>query len=364
MLDPTAAQLARSQRFGLILALLACAACRREAQPEKRATPAKLPSTSSSLPDVPAVEPAPAQTWQDICRSVAQADFPASDRPSAEQKASIKLGDSKRYYYGIGVPSDYAKARAAAFAELDAAFPGAFLKDTILTMIYANGLGVARNTNLATKLACDEGGSDDEMASRIQRLQQLSLGPDGPPFDVCQDASSGMMTGACEALEEEKKAPSRGRAIMHVTAGWPLVQKQALSKLQRVADAYWSAHATHEIDTSSLDSEGWIAHALAEQQEAFARDLERFASAPRVGDAESYARADAELNRVYKQTLATDWQGTSIEVAGIRATEKRWLGYRDAWVELGRVRYPDTKPEAWKTWLSEERARVLEAIGR
>ena len=44
----------------------------------------------------------------------------------------------------------------------------------------------------------------------------------------------------------------------------------------------------------------------------------------------------------------------------IRESQRLWIPYRDAWVALGKVRYPKVSAAAWQTWLTRLRIRQLE----
>jgi hypothetical protein len=39
-----------------------------------------------------------------------------------------------------------------------------------------------------------------------------------------------------------------------------------------------------------------------------------------------------------------------------------WIPYRDGWVALGTKVRPDLPAEAWKTWLTIERTKMLSAL--
>jgi hypothetical protein len=44
---------------------------------------------------------------------------------------------------------------------------------------------------------------------------------------------------------------------------------------------------------------------------------------------------------------------------GIRATERSWIPYRDAWAALGAKVRPDVRADAWKAWLTRDRCAML-----
>jgi uncharacterized protein YecT (DUF1311 family) len=49
---------------------------------------------------------------------------------------------------------------------------------------------------------------------------------------------------------------------------------------------------------------------------------------------------------------------------GIRATQRAWIPYRDAWARFGKKARPEVPAEAWKAWATRERAEMLERFVR
>jgi TPR repeat protein len=105
------------------------------------------------------------------CPPVKIADFPKSDLPVRldtmwAKSAGIQLLESYKYYYGIGVPVDFVKARYLAFIEM-AMHPdgaGEFEGPSVLLMLYANGFGVKRDLDISIRLACaNVGGAGAEV---------------------------------------------------------------------------------------------------------------------------------------------------------------------------------------------------------
>lgn len=94
-----------------------------------------------------------------LCRKLEDREPPAADRPTPAQSRALKNCDSETLYYGEGRAPDYAKARMCAFMEEDGGkgssrTDGVFAGQTILMQIYANGLGVKRNYDVAIAYAC------------------------------------------------------------------------------------------------------------------------------------------------------------------------------------------------------------------
>ena len=47
---------------------------------------------------------------------------------------------------------------------------------------------------------------------------------------------------------------------------------------------------------------------------------------------------------------------------GVRATQKLWLAYRDAWARFGAAVRPSVPEKVWRTWVTEKRTRQLKQL--
>lgn len=300
---------------------------------------------------------------KELCARSATATFPVGDRPSEAEQAKLPRTDSRRLYYGIGVPVDYVAARHAAFVELDRSDSSVFGDATILLMLYANGYGTPKNIDLAIKLACELGGAPMEIAGRVQHLDALRTGPGSTPFDFCDDVTSGFMEGHCEGLSEERRDVERVRELHALAASWPKPQRELLRKLRVASEAFWQARAGNELDLSGTARGAIITQEEAAGRQALLDALRGFerGDLPQLGSSE-YALVERELNRAYRSALTQDLSGSTITPEGIRATEKRWIVLRDAWLSFGALRYPEVPPEAWKVWLSSARTAQLKEL--
>ena len=103
-----------------------------------------------------------------VCRRLRGLTPPAADRPDAATAVALTPScNAEALYYGIGIPADPVRARECAFIEQDAgkASPydaGRFGGTAMLMTIYANGVGAARDLDLATALACQVDGAAAE----------------------------------------------------------------------------------------------------------------------------------------------------------------------------------------------------------
>lgn len=297
------------------------------------------------------------------CQAAESADFPAADRPSPAEALNYLPGDAKRFYYGIGVPIDYQRARHAAYVELARDTGGWFSGEVVLMMLYANGYGVPKNVALAIKLACQAQSESDpssELAERVMHLTRMLQSSE--PFDLCDDTASAPLMSECDERDEERNAFKRARELVAITSSWSPEQLAALSALQNKVEAFIQAHIESELDLLGPDR----SVAIAEQAMLRQALLEAVRTCE-AGQLPSYSHvayraSEVELHDAYRKALAKTDQATSITPLGIQTAERQWRLYCDAWVALGRVRYPQVPAEAWKTWLNLTRSKQLREL--
>jgi Lysozyme inhibitor LprI len=364
----------RFARCKYVLGLLLWSACTDHTAPLPPAAKTENAKEAAPSPAMsfPVAEPVPAADPDDPyvaprarCQPLLGRPFPDADRPTTAQRALLKPGDSVRYFYGIGVPVDYVKARHAAYLEIDAHDSALIGGEQVLMMLYANGFGVPRNLPLAMSLACFLEGAPAEMRGRIDHLEALASGPGKRPFDLCDDVTSGMMEGVCAWLDEERARAKRERALARLTASWPDAHRAALNTLQQTAQAFQDARAAGELDLSGTLRNALIIGEEAAQRELILKAVERFERGKfPVHSAEDHARADAELNTAYAHALAALKEGgmSTATPEGLRAAERAWLGYRKAFLAFVALRYGGAPSEAIDTWLIGVRTKQLSEL--
>jgi uncharacterized protein YecT (DUF1311 family) len=232
----------------------------------------------------------------------------------------------------------------------------------VLTMIYANGRGVPRNIDLASRFACEAGGAPAEIASRLQHLEHLRTGRGVDAFDLCDDITSGYMQGFCAAKEARFDDVRLALGLSALTAHWTAAEQAAVHALKAATDTFIVTHSNNEVDQSGTGRAAFVLERRSELKDGFLASL-RACEAGQLPTftAAHFRRADAELNAVYAKALKAGARGT-VTGSGIRATERVWLGYREAWVRFGAVKYPSTTADSWRAWLTRERATMLRAL--
>jgi hypothetical protein len=189
-----------------------------------------------------------------ICKAVRGLRPPAADLPSAAEETALKDCDSQESYYGLGGRRDLAKARKCALIELrndPVPNPGRWMTGAGMLMnIYANGAGVPRDLDLATRMACSIPSAVAETEARVLRLQKLKTEPRGRErFDYCDNITSGIAGGECESVAASLASLARDKRLGAVTAAWTPVQRQALAKLRAAQRDFSNAHEG-EVDAS------------------------------------------------------------------------------------------------------------------
>ena len=319
--------------------------------------------------------------YEIACRQWAEVAIPPQDVGTASPGC-----DSRLLYYGQdgeGLKHDYLAARHCAYAERAAsgdrhsAFDGsdtAFGGSGMLMMLYANGRGVKPNLPLAKRLACEYGGAPMEIEGRLRHLDDIARGTDQAPFDLCDDITSGMMMGFCAGRSGDFAAIRRNVRWTALQSSWPPIQREALATLRTRAKIYFDHVSREETDMSGSMRGVFATEAFETLDRALLDDITHLESSKRLAqNAADFAQADKSLNDQYRQTLATLAAGKrhdgfgdygTITPEGVRATQRSWLRYRDAWVRFAAVRWPTIHADAWKAWLTTERTQALRALAQ
>lgn len=304
------------------------------------------------------------------CEKMKIADFPKKDLPADVDLAhvkptDIKADESNKYYYGIGVPVDYGKARRLAFLEMAArgGREDPIEGSSILMMLYANGFGVERNLDISIRLACaNVGGSGAEVEGRLQHLKDMKSGVSKGVFDVCDDATSGYLDNFCASIHSELTDIARNASIDSVTRNWPKPRREAYERLRRAASGFFSERADSEIDQSGTAHIAIVDDELASLEDGFKEDI---SNADKCNfsnfSVQEYIEADKQLNRIFSKIMADKhFQHGTVTQTGIRSAQRKWIAYRDAWVVFGAVVCPGVTGASLKTMLTQERVSQLE----
>jgi uncharacterized protein YecT (DUF1311 family)/TPR repeat protein len=351
---------------------------------------------------LPPVDPK-AKAWLSICAQYRGTPLPQDMR--AAQPSSAQLCSSARSYYGLGVPVNYAEARRCAILERPyGTFVGS--GDTALneldiggaatlTMIYADGKGVARNKALAMRFACEAidgqtiGAPEDpspydpaaeaeaDRATMLKLLHDVAAtgakesGPSAADLDICNYMGDpDRAQTRCEYINKVRVDLQRKADIDAFAAKFNPDQKAAFAKLVSAFETYLEAHDGQEsnVEPHLRNSGGWVGD-TPQWEEDFIATMHRFESGDLPSHtAAQYVEADRNLNAEYQEMLKVDPSADPNlgdyppSPEGLRDTQDIWLKYRDAWVAFGRLRYPQVSEVSWLTWITTQRFEQLKGV--
>jgi len=304
-----------------------------------------------------------------VCRRSEDLPIPRSDLPGADELPALTSCNSQALYYGDAGETDPVRARQCAYLERADGNGLAIGGSAVLSMIYANGVGVHRNLPLTTKFACEVGGAGMEINIRVEHLQQMAADKSPKQFDFCDDITSGYMQGFCAGISARQADARRQRMLDEIIRGYSASQRQAYDTLRKAADAYFDAHAGNEVDLSGTARGAFAIEDKEAREQAFISNLKAL-EVGRLPTSDA-KQADARLNAVYRRVLANpglmpqdDGYGSmgTITAKGIQVDQRLWLVYRDAWLHFAAVRKPALPSDTVLAWFSAQRTDELRTL--
>jgi uncharacterized protein YecT (DUF1311 family) len=254
-----------------------------------------------------------------------------------------------------GAAAEWQPVRACAEKEHNAA---------VLMMLHANGFGVPRDYDHAIAHACRVDGAPAELAGRVEHLLAMKAGTDKRPFDLCDDITSGRMGGFCAGIAEQAQGRQRDTRYAAFEKRLTTAQRPSYDRLRKATTAFAEHVGRDETDLSGTARAAFSIEATATVQDQLLDDL-RAAEQGALPKAVDIARADAALNAAYRKLMALPGSGKgevgdgTVTKDGIRATQRAWIAYRDAWVAFAKLRYPAVPAAAWQTRLTDRRTEAL-----
>lgn len=312
---------------------------------------------SSSLSQGQITDPGAKQ----ICASVEQVELPAGDRPTPAEENALAQCSSIDAYFGFGQPPDPVKARKCAYAEMDRGTRSALSGKAILTMIYANGLGVARNYDVALKLGCTMGGSPGDVTGSLYQIARMKKDKlTDYNFRICDHSSGRDLYEQCAILQDRFDRLERDGQLEKLISAWSARDKKAFHAFWSEAERYFKVQASNAVNlegTFEVQEEASLLERLVSTLEQFERG--EFPS----HSVEELQRAQAAELAAYTETQSgsvSRWGTVARE--GVKKSEDEWRRYRDAWISFGRQKYPRVNEQSWKTWLDQDRAAALKRL--
>jgi uncharacterized protein YecT (DUF1311 family) len=316
------------------------------------------------------------KNWREVCAAAIAAPLTLPTFSPATPEAELRRCDSTALYFGFDHSANPGAALECGYYQRSHAQPTVgdpFLGPGILTMLYANGLGVARDYDLAIRFACENTWvAPAEMELRIGHLEQLrATHAAATNFDLCDDGTSGLMEGACESIRQQVSDVRRTQELDRISVSWTPQTKTAFAPLRTAEEAFVAARSGKEIDLSGT---GRGAFSLAEKgrlHDQFLINLRHFAD-PKTPSAAAadlqtadFQSIDRQLNQAYQriqQAPDRAWQYGTVKAEGIRSTQEVWLKLRDAWVEFAGTAYPRLKADTVRTQITRLRVHQLHSL--
>lgn len=289
------------------------------------------------------------------CQSLEKSFTPPQEKLDPKILETLKNCDAEELYYGFDEAPNYIKARQCALTKKEYG---------ILLMLYANGKGTPRNLDIAMYYACKFGGAPAELEGRVKHLIELkNTKKPTKDFDICDDITSGYMMGQCTAIEARFKDVQWKKNLHSLSASWNPAERKAFEKLEQSFEAFLKER-TGEIDISGTARASFIIGERMTQKEQFLKTLQDCTQGkiPPATSAQ-YQEADQQLNTLYgKVKNKKFFELSGITSAGIQATQRAWLKYRESWVAFGHLQCPQVSEESWKTLLTKERVKELQEL--
>ncbi|MFC5461540.1 lysozyme inhibitor LprI family protein [Massilia niabensis] len=245
--------------------------------------------------------------------------------------------------------------------------------DAVLMMLYANGYGVARDTDRAIYHACRLDAAKAEMEARVDYLASGSVASDRQPFDLCDHITSGRMGGVCAAIGEGRDDRTRRARLDRFAAKLPAAARQPFARLRKAADAF-AQKSADEVDMTGSGGAGFAYRHTGRRDKEFMETLFKAAGGKLArASAAQLERLERELNAQYSAVLATPSENENhpgrihyltVTREDVRTTERAWLAYRDAWAAyLAAARMP-TDLVSVQAELTRQRIAQLRKLSR
>jgi len=326
-----------------------------------------LPCAPLHAQSAPQADP----NWEKVCDAAKSQPLPPPVSAGPLTADQLAHCNETKLYYGYGDPPDYPAALQCGwyqYAHPQHTQGNMVYGPGVLAMLYANGYGVARNFDLAIRFACEnDWAAEAEDTYRIGHLESLKTnGPGDKPFDLCDDTTSGLSDGTCTSIQAAALDTVRRRRIDALVATLPPAARAAFPALQAAESAFEDARIRNEVDLSGTSRAAFQLDEEAKLRDQFLINLQRCGKGdlPSATPAQ-IAALDRKLNEVYQQIQhapASQWQYVTVNPAGIRATEEKWIALRDAWISFARLALPRLPVSSLQSELIRLRLHQLHSL--
>lgn len=299
------------------------------------------------------------------CHALEGVMYPAADMPGPRDMAGLLGCDpGTLYYYGDGPEQAADDKKALHCAHSLTGYR--FESHGVLSMLYANGRGVARNYDYARKAVCAVSEDAAEVANLLAKVASAEEAKE--PFNICVHAKGDELTAGCALVEANHRAKVRTTKLSQLASGWPADYSAAFDTLQGALAAYSDARA----DAETLAGPQRSARAISEivrTDDWFLYVVGRFERGTQLTYTPGQLRADEqklkELN-AYLRRAAKARPQLGLTVERLKKSHEAWVSYREAWVKFSQVRYPKASTSTIRGnvtfWRVLELSRLVENI--
>ena len=309
--------------------------------------------------------------WHSVCDKSRSQPLTPLQLAGPIAPAQLPTCNETQLYYGLGNPPNYPAALQCGWyqrAHPQTSSGNMFYGPGVLTMLYANGLAVPRNYDLAIRFACEnQWAAPAEMEYRIGHLEYLRDGAQpATPFDLCDDATSGLSDGTCTNIRTSTRDAQRDRTIAALVATLSPAARAAFPALQAAEADFEEARVRNEVDLSGTARGAFALEEQAKLRDQFLINLQRFSRGdiPAVPPQE-LSGLDLRLNQTFQQLQqapAARWQYGTVKPDGIRQTERKWVSMDDAWVVFSRIAWPTLSATSLRGQLIRLRLHQLRSL--
>ncbi|WP_082554759.1 lysozyme inhibitor LprI family protein [Caulobacter sp. Root1455] len=303
-------------------------------------------------------------TSRAICRRFKTLAVPASDMPDPATAATLKGCSSEALYYGIGVKRDPVKARQCAILELNDPDnrDGVFSGTGMLMTIYATGFGAKKDLDLATHMACNTWGAPVDTDILVHALQTRKTVPDPTPFDYCYDVNQGasdVSMPVCAWHEQRRTKAVRDVKVQALTAAWTAEESAAHDQLLKAQGAFLELRQMNERGAGTINRSATARFEMELEDDRLALLQRMTASKGPTASPAQRTAADTALNQFYRNLMPLLPQKEMVDYdvtkPGVREAQRAWIAYRDAWLALAAVKWPNASQDGLATYLTRKR---------
>lgn len=295
------------------------------------------------------------------CHALEGVMYPAADMPGPKDMAGLRGCDpGTLYFYGDGAEQAANDKKALHCAHSLTGYR--FESHGVLSMLYANGRGVARNYDYARKAVCATSEDAAEVANLLEQVAKAEQAVE--PFNICGHAKGDELIAGCALVEANHRAKVRTTKLSQLAAVWPADQRAAFDTLQAALASYSDARA----DAETLAGPQRSARAISEivrTDDWFLYAVGRFERGTQLtytpGQVQAGGQKLKKLNATLRQVAKSNPK-LGLTVERLAKSHDAWASYRDAWVKFGQVRYPKTSSSTIRGNLTFWRALELSRL--